>query len=154
MINERIRYKSSRLVTHVFLPLVLILISMKILFNMNNEYIFLNRVLCLCISVLIFIMCIVKIKNRDLGMLKYLGIGCFFIGLIRFWDIEVSHVLFNKQTNIISIQIIIYLELLNIILSMILYYKNSKTSIQWIILSLVLINLYFLFISNINILAM
>lgn len=130
--------------THIFLPLVLILTSMKLIFNMNSEYIFLNRVICLCISVLIFIICIVKIKNRDLGILKYLGIGCFFIGLIRFWDIEVSHVLFNKETNIISIQIIVYLELINIILSMILYYKKSKTSIQWGILSFVLINLYFL----------
>ncbi len=145
MVEERIRYKNGRLMTSMFLPLILIITNMELFFHMTNEYIFLNRVLCLCISGLIFIMCVVKVKNRDLGILKYLGVGCFFIGLIRFWDVEISHININAKVNTMSIEIIIYLEIFNIISSIILYYKNAKVYIQWLILFFTTITLYLIF---------
>ncbi|WP_235829615.1 sensor histidine kinase [Clostridium nigeriense] len=139
--------------SHIFLPAILVLIIIELIFNMTNEYIFINRVLCLSISVLIFIISIVKVKNRDLGILKYLGIGCFFIAIIRFLDIELSHFITDNNIVIAFTQIIVYFEMLNIILSMILYYKNYKERIQWIILFFIMIIISFILKDENNILS-
>ncbi|MGG7058407.1 ATP-binding protein [Clostridium tertium] len=124
MIKGMINYRYRGLMAHMFTPIILVLTMLKIIFNMTEEYIFITRILCLSISVLIFIISIVRVNNKEKGVLKYYGIGCFFISILRFIDIEVSKYIMDISILIIFTQLITYLELLNSILSIYFYYKN------------------------------
>lgn len=132
MNEDKGEYKHKRLMSNIFLMIILILIIIELVLNMTKEYIFINRVLCLSISVLVFIISIVRVENRNLGILKFLGIGYLSIASIRFLDIELSHFISDNMSVITFTQIIVYFEMLNIILSMILYYNNFKEKLQWI----------------------
>ena len=117
-----------------FVIVIIILTIIKFLFNMDNEFTFVARVLCLVIAVLMFIISIVKVNNRELGILKLIGIGCLFIAIVRFIDIEIAYLTTN--ISVIFTLILVYLEFINIISSMIIYYNNYSKKVQWIILLL------------------
>ncbi|MGG7143425.1 ATP-binding protein [Clostridium nigeriense] len=124
MIKGMINYRYRGLMAHMFAPIILVLTILKIIFNMTEEYISITRILCLSISVLIFIISIVKVNNKEKGILRYYGAGCFFISILRFIDIEVSKYIMNINIIMTFTQLITYLELLNSILSIYFYYKN------------------------------
>ncbi|MBP1869285.1 signal transduction histidine kinase [Clostridium tertium] len=127
---------------NVFIPILVMLIIINIVFKMVNEYIFITRLLCFSISILIFIISIVKVNNKDLGLLKYIGVGYFYIAMLRFIDLE-----YLWQEEILGfplsfIGIITYLELINIISSIILYKKRYSPKIQNLVFIIVIPIIY------------
>ncbi|WP_271840407.1 sensor histidine kinase [Clostridium tertium] len=109
---------------------------------MVNEYIFITRLLCFSISILIFIISIVKVNNKDLGLLKYIGVGYFYIAILRFIDLE-----YLWREEILGfpmsfIGIITYLELINIISSIVLYKKRYSPKIQNLVFIIVIPIIY------------
>ena len=148
MINYR--YRGS--MAHIFAPIILVLTILEIIFNMTNEYIFITRILCLSISVLIFIISMVRVNNRDIGALKYYGVGYFFISIIRFVDIEVSNYMVDISSIITFTQLITYLELLNIIFSIYFYYKNYSIKMFSSIFVFTITIIYFMLINKCRVL--
>lgn len=144
MVKERIDYKCKGLMQQTFVLIILILTILKFYYKMDNEFVFIIRILCLSISVLIFLISVIKVNNRDLGILKLIGIGCFFIAAIRFIGIEISYSTIDIEFVISFTQVLIYLEILNIILSMIIYYKKYSEKMQWIIFLLLTPIIYLL----------
>lgn len=127
---------------NVFIPILVMLIIINIVFKMVNEYIFITRLLCFSISILIFIISIVKVNNKDLGLLKYIGVGYFYIAMLRFIDLEY---LWQKEIlgfPLSFIGIITYLELINIISSIILYKKRYSPKIQNLVFIIVIPIIY------------
>ncbi|MDB1968721.1 MAG: HAMP domain-containing sensor histidine kinase [Clostridium sp.] len=127
---------------NVFIPILVMLIIINIVFKMVNEYIFITRLLCFSISILIFIISIVKVNNKDLGLLKYIGVGYFYIAILRFIDLE-----YLWREEILGfpmsfIGIITYLELINIISSIVLYKKRYSPKIQNLVFIIVIPIIY------------
>ncbi len=127
---------------NIFIPILVMLIIINIVFKMINEYIFITRLLCFSISILIFIISIVKVSNKDLGLLKYIGVGYFYIAMLRFIDLE--YLWQNEMLGfpLSFIGIITYLELINIISSIILYKKRYSPKIQNLIFIIVIPIIY------------
>lgn len=127
---------------NIFIPILVMLIIINIVFKMVNEYIFITRLLCFSISILIFIISIVKVSNKDLGLLKYIGVGYFYIAMLRFIDLE--YLWQNEMLGfpLSFIGIITYLELINIISSIILYKKRYSPKIQNLIFIIVIPIIY------------
>lgn len=127
---------------NVFIPILVMLIIINIVFKMVNEYIFITRLLCFSISILIFIISIVKVNNKDLGLLKYIGVGYFYIAMLRFIDLEYlwQEEIFRFPLSFIGI--ITYLELINIISSIILYKKRYSPKIQNLVFIIVIPIIY------------
>ncbi len=127
---------------NIFIPILVMLIIINIVFKMANEYIFITRLLCFSISILIFIISIVKVSNKDLGLLKYIGVGYFYIAMLRFIDLE--YLWQNEMLGfpLSFIGIITYLELINIISSIILYKKRYSPKIQNLIFIIVIPIIY------------
>lgn len=144
MVKERIDYEYKGLMQETFGLVILILTILKFCYKMDNEFVFITRILSLSISVLIFIISVIKVNNRELGILRLIGIGCFFIAVMRFIGIEISYSTTDTQVLTIFTQVLIYLEILNIILSMIIYYKKYSEKIQWIIFLLLTPIIYLL----------
>ncbi|GAA0826403.1 sensor histidine kinase [Clostridium tertium] len=141
MLSEK-NYRRKGLMFNVFIPILVMLIIINIVFKMVNEYIFITRLLCFSISILIFIISIVKVNNKDLGLLKYIGVGYFYIAMLRFIDLE-----YLWQEEILGfplsfIGIITYLELINIISSIILYKKRYSPKIQNLVFIIVIPIIY------------
>lgn len=144
MVKEKRNYEYKGLMSQIFIPIILILTILKLFYNMDNEFVFVIRILCLSIAVLIFIMSVVKVDNRDFGILKLIGIGCFFISILRFVSMEISCLATDTKVIITFTQILIYLELMNIMVSMIIYYKKYPKMVQRIIFLLLTSSIYLL----------
>lgn len=141
MLSEK-NYRRKGLMFNVFIPILVMLIIINIVFKMVNEYIFITRLLCFSISILIFIISIVKVNNKDLGLLKYIGVGYFYIAILRFIDLE-----YLWREEILGfpmsfIGIITYLELINIISSIVLYKKRYSPKIQNLVFIIVIPIIY------------
>lgn len=141
MLSEK-NYRRKGLMFNIFIPILVMLIIINIVFKMVNEYIFITRLLCFSISILIFIISIVKVSNKDLGLLKYIGVGYFYIAMLRFIDLE--YLWQNEMLGfpLSFIGIITYLELINIISSIILYKKRYSPKIQNLIFIIVIPIIY------------
>ncbi|WP_278599976.1 sensor histidine kinase [Clostridium tertium] len=141
MLSEK-NYRRKGLMFNIFIPILVMLIIINIVFKMINEYIFITRLLCFSISILIFIISIVKVSNKDLGLLKYIGVGYFYIAMLRFIDLE--YLWQNEMLGfpLSFIGIITYLELINIISSIILYKKRYSPKIQNLIFIIVIPIIY------------
>ncbi|MBS6500397.1 MAG: HAMP domain-containing histidine kinase [Clostridium sp.] len=141
MLSEK-NYRRKGLMFNIFIPILVMLIIINIVFKMANEYIFITRLLCFSISILIFIISIVKVSNKDLGLLKYIGVGYFYIAMLRFIDLE--YLWQNEMLGfpLSFIGIITYLELINIISSIILYKKRYSPKIQNLIFIIVIPIIY------------
>ena len=139
-----INYRYRGLMAHMLVPIIIILAIIRLIFKMTNEYIFIVRVLYISISMLIFILSIIRINNRDLGLLKYFGIGCLFLSIIGFFNLEVSSFTEDISIIITFAQIMTCLELLNSIFSMYLYYKNYSVKIQMFIFIFATMIVYFI----------
>ncbi|MDV4152790.1 sensor histidine kinase, partial [Clostridium sp. AL.422] len=133
MINEKLHYRNKGIISQISIPIILILTILKYFYNMNNEFIFIIRILSISISVLIFFMSIIKAGNGNLGVLKLIGIGFFPIAILRFSGVDISYIISNYEIVIIFIQILNCIEFSNIILSMIIYNKKYPEKIQWIV---------------------
>lgn len=141
MLSEK-NYRRKGLMFNVFIPILVMLIIINIVFKMVNEYIFITRLLCFSISILIFIISIVKVNNKDLGLLKYIGVGYFYIAILRFIDLEY---LWREEIlgfTMSFIGIITYLELINIISSIVLYKKRYSPKIQNLVFIIVIPIIY------------
>lgn len=126
MTIEKVSYRYKRSVSNILIPMIIILTILSIVFKLKSEYIFIIKTICFAISVMIFIISIIKIGNKDLGILKHIGIGSIFIALIRFIDIE-SNTAINDILIILSYtQVISLRELMNIMLSMFFYEKGKS----------------------------
>ncbi|EEH97390.1 hypothetical protein CSBG_01016 [Clostridium sp. 7_2_43FAA] len=141
MLSEK-NYRRKGLMFNIFIPILVMLIIINIAFKMVNEYIFITRLLCFSISILIFIISIVKVSNKDLGLLKYIGVGYFYIAMLRFIDLE--YLLQDEMLgfHLSFIGLITYLELINIISSIILYKKRYSPKIQNLIFIIVIPIIY------------
>ena len=126
MTSEKVSYRYKRSVSNIFIPMIIILTILSMIFKLESEYIFIIKTICFAISVMIFIISMIKVGKKDLGILKHIGIGGIFIALIRFIDIE-SNTDINDILIILSYtQVISLRELMNIMLSMFFYEKGKS----------------------------
>ena len=126
MTSEKVSYRYKGSVSNIFVPMIIILTILSMVFKLRSEYMFIVKIICFAIAVMIFIISMIKIGNKDLGILKHIGIGSVFIALVRFIDIE-----FNTGINDILIilfysQVINIRELMNIMLSIFFYEKGKS----------------------------
>lgn len=126
MTSEKVRYRYKGSASNIFIPMIIILTILSMVFKLRSEYMFIVKIICFAISVMIFIISVIKVGNKDLGILKHIGIGSIFIALVSFIDIE-----FNTGINDILIilfytQFINLRELINIMLSMFFYEKGKS----------------------------
>ena len=133
MTSEKVIYRYKGSVSNIFIPMIIILTILSMVFNLKSEYMFIIKVICFAISVMIFIISMIKVGNKDLGILKHIGIGSIFIALVRFIDIESSTAINDMSIILSYAQIINLRELINIILSMFFYEKGKSPLWQSII---------------------
>lgn len=126
MTSEKVSYRYKRSVSNIFIPMIIILTILSMVFKLRSEYIFIIKTICFAISVMIFIISIIKIGNKDLGILKHIGIGSIFIALIRFIDIETNTDISDILIILSYTQVISLRELMNIMLSMFFYEKGES----------------------------
>lgn len=136
--------------SNIFIPVVVVLIIINLVFQMTNEYIFISRILCFSVSILIFIISMIKVKNKDSGLLQYIGVGYLYIAIIRFVDLEYIWTVEKTGFSISFVELTIYLELLNIISSIILYKKRYSYKIQNLILIIAIPMIYIFLKSGYN----
>ena len=148
MINGKLKYEYKGLVSQVFIPIIIVLTILKIFCNMNGEFIFVTGVLCLSIATLLFIMSIINVNNREIGSLKLIGKGYFFIAILGFIFVEDVYLLNNIILISTFFQMIIFSSLINIMISIIIYYKNYSETIQWIFFLILIALLLFIIRSD------
>ncbi len=149
MLSEK-KYRHKGLMSNIFIPVLVMLIIINRVFKMSNEYIFIIRLLCFAISILIFILSAVKVNKKDLGLLKYIGVGYFYIAILRFIDLEY---LWQKEKFGLAMSFIGFitcLELINIISSIILYKKRYSPKIQNLIFIIVIPIVYMISLRGFN----
>lgn len=123
----------------LFIPLLII----NMIFTGNYEYAFMTRIVCLSISMLILIISNISIIDRDLGVLKYIGVGYLYIVILRFLDLEKMWVSGEVEISLAFIHIIAYIELFNILISTIFNNRKMKVVYQHLIN---LINIIFIYL--------
>ena len=146
MINYKYEYRNNGITIWVFIPIILVLSVINFAFDMSIEYTFIERVICLVISILICISIKVKKRNKLFVFLKNLGTGYLYITIIRF--IELKYI-WNRSTFEICMnfaQFITYLELLNILLCMLVTGNKISGKVKHFIL-VVNILISYLFVS-------
>lgn len=133
MLNEKINYKHKCLMSRVFIGTLIGLTFINLVFKMTNEFIFIIKMLNFSISILIFIMSIVSVNNKQLKILKYVGIGYFYIAIVRFIDLEYIFSINSMISSLSLFQLITYLEVLNMISSIVLFKKGYSPKVQNIV---------------------
>lgn len=133
MLNEKINYKHKCLMSRVFIGTLIGLTFIDLVFKMTNEFIFIIKMLNFSISILIFIMSIVGVNNKQLKILKYVGIGYFYIAIVRFIDLEYIFSINSMISSLSLFQLITYLEVLNMISSIVLFKKGYSPKVQNIV---------------------
>ncbi|WP_411168158.1 ATP-binding protein [Clostridium sp. MB05] len=138
MLSKKTDYRHKGVMSNIFIPVLLVLTIINLSFEMVDEYAFVTRILCFSISVLIFIISIIKINNKDLGIIRYMGIGYFYIAIVRFIELEQMFNNHKISMTLNFIQLITYLEIINIISSIILFKKKYSPKVQNIVFILVI----------------
>lgn len=133
MLNEKINYKHKCLMSRVFIGTLIGLTCIDLVFKMTDEFIFIIKMLNFSISILIFIMSIVGVNNKQLKILKYVGIGYFYIAIVRFIDLEYIFSINSILGSLSLFQLITYLEVLNMISSIVLFKKGYSPKVQNIV---------------------
>ena len=133
MLNEKINYKHKCLMSRVFIGTLIGLTFIDLVFKMTDEFIFIIKMLNFSISILIFIMSIVGVNNKQLKILKYVGIGYFYIAIVRFIDLEYIFSINSILGSLSLFQLITYLEVLNMISSIVLFKKGYLPKVQNIV---------------------
>lgn len=126
MTSEKVSYRYKGSVSNIFIPMIIVLTILSMVFKLKSEYIFIIKIICFAISVMIFIISMIKIGNKELGILKHIGIGSIFIALVRFIDIELHSEINDVLVILFYAQAISVRELMNIVLSM-FFYEKGKT---------------------------
>ncbi|WP_294186946.1 HAMP domain-containing sensor histidine kinase [uncultured Clostridium sp.] len=142
MIKGILKHEYKGLMYQVFIPIIIGLTILRIFYNIDNEFIFVTGVLCLSISILLFVMSMIKVSNKEFESLKLIGKGYFFIAIVGFIFIVDTNSLYNINLISTFFQMLIFLDLINIIISTIIYRKNYSEIIQFIFFFVVLILLF------------
>lgn len=150
MIKEKLRYSYKGLMSQVFVPIIIVLTILKIFYNMDNEFIFVTGILCLSITVLLFTMSMVKVDNEEVGSLKLIGRGYFFIAILGFVFGEDAYLINNINLSTTFFQILIFLTLINILVSIIIYYRKYSSMIHWVLFLLLIPLMFFIMKSQCN----
>lgn len=140
MNQDKLNYKYNSLMKYIFLPIVLSIIGLDLIFKVTEEYLFLIKIICLILNFLIFVMVLIKIENKEWKALKYIGLGNFLIFIIRFINLELFKFEFNLTENIKNNMLIIIIELINIYLGLLIYRKRfNKNNIVNLLINLLTI---------------
>ncbi|MDU5107171.1 HAMP domain-containing sensor histidine kinase [Clostridium sp.] len=150
MIKEKLRYSYKGLMSQVFVPIIIVLTIIKNFYNMDNEFIFVTGILCLSITVLLFTMSMIKVDNEEVGSLKLIGRGYFFIAILGFVFGEDAYLINNINLSTTFFQILIFLTLINILVSIIIYYRKYSSMIHWAFLLLLIPLMFFIMKSQCN----
>ncbi|WP_156625604.1 sensor histidine kinase [Clostridium tertium] len=126
MTSEKVSYRYKGSVSNIFVPMIIILTILSMVFKLRSEYMFIVKIICFAIAVMIFIISMIKIGNKDLGILKHIGIGSVFIALVRFIDIEFYTGINDILIILFYSQVINIRELMNIMLSIFFYEKGKS----------------------------
>lgn len=149
MINYKYVYRNNGITIWVFIPIILVLSVINFAFEMSIGYKFIERIICLVISILMCISIKVKNRNKVILFLKNLGSGYLYIAILRF--IELKYI-WNKtafEINMNFNQFITYLELLNVLLCMLVSCNKISEKIKQFLLAItVLILGFILFFPN------
>ena len=133
-------YRTKGAILMLFIPLLII----NSIFTKNYEYAFVTRIICLSISILILIISNLPVKNRDLGIIKYIGVGYFYIVILRFLDLEKMWISGQVTLYVNFTYITAYIELFNILISMIFYNLKKKIVYKYLINLINIFSIYIL----------
>lgn len=134
MINYKYIYRNNGIMVWVFISIIFLLSIINFAFEVSIEYNFIERVICLVISILMCISIKVKNRNKFFGFLKSLGTGYIYIAILRFIELKYF---WNQNFFEISLsfnQFITYLELLNILLCMLISCNKISEKIKQFIM--------------------
>lgn len=150
MNKEKLRYSYKGLMSQVFVPIIIVLTILKVFYNMDNEFIFVTGILCLSITVVLFTMSMIKVNNEEIGSLKLIGRGYFFIAILGFVFGEDAYLINNINLSTTFFQILIFLTLINILVSIIIYCGKYSSMIQWMFFLLLIPLMFFIMKSQCN----
>ena len=109
MVKRNLKYEYKGVMFQIFIPIILVITIINFFYNMHNEFIFITEVLCLLVAILLFLISIIKIKNKELESLKLIGRGYFLICILSFIFIQKSQSLTEVNIEIMLLQILIFL---------------------------------------------
>lgn len=143
MFSKKKNPRYNSLTYNMFVPISIVLTITSVLFQAMEEYVFILRIICFSISFVIFIMSIIKITDKDLGIFKYIGIGYFYISILGFASLKIFEPKENDLVTLIMHDTINYLYMINIIIGMVFYKNNYSKKIQNVVLILIIPILFF-----------
>ncbi|MBX7368672.1 sensor histidine kinase [Clostridium chauvoei] len=106
---------------------IICIIGLSIFSSEIYRYNFNINILCIIIAILIFFMSNIKKSRKDLGFIKYIGIGFFYITLLLILRLNYVVDMSNKLSCILINILLSYFESVVLLLALILDKKNSST---------------------------
>ena len=147
MVKRNLEFGYKGVMSQIFIPIILFITIINFFYNMHNEFVFITEIICLSLAILLFTISIIKIKNKELGNLKLIGRGYFFICIISFVFLQKSQWIIEINIELMLLQILIFLGFINIIISTIIYSKNYSEKSHWVFF-LVILQLILLITKN------
>ena len=142
MLEIKDNYKKNAQKIHLFFAVIVIFVALKNIFDFKSELLFISKLTSLCMSIIIYIISKVKIDDKELSNINYIGLAFLYISIGRFLELEsISQIYINKK-NVDFYQLVSYLEIVNIISAFILFKFKCSSKVQHIVYNVNLIVLY------------
>ena len=138
MNSENINYEYKGFIYKIFIVGMIILTILKLFYSSNSEFIFTSEIICFLISISVFLVSILRINKRDVGILKLVGVGYLFIAILKIISTQTLFI-YNNDLIIIFNLLVIYIQLMNLCVSVIVYKAKLPIIIHWIFFFLILV---------------
>ncbi|WP_300384078.1 HAMP domain-containing sensor histidine kinase [Clostridium sp.] len=126
----------------IFLIIIIISFILKKVFDSKSEIIFISKLISLCISIIIYIISRIKINDKRMNNIKYIGVAFLYISIGRFFDLENISGIYINKINVDFFQLISYLEFINVMVAFISFKFKISTKVQHIVYNIILIILF------------
>lgn len=142
MLEIKDEYSGKVKSIYFFFIIAIISLTLEKSFNIKSEIIFILNLILLSMAIIIFLISRVKIKNKRINNLNYIGLAFLYISIGRFLDLENINQIYTNRKNVDFFQLISYLEIINIIAAFILFKFKASNKVQHITYNLILIILF------------
>lgn len=128
-----------------FFFIIIISFTLVKIFDIKSEIVFISKLILLSMAIIIFLISRIRIKSKkinNINYIKYIGLAFLYISIGRFLDLENINPNYINKKNIDFFQLISYLEIINIIVSFILFKFKASAKVQHLVYNLILIILF------------
>lgn len=144
MLEIKEDYKGKVKNIYIFFIVIIISFALVKVFDNKDEILFLLKLTSLCMTIIIFLISRVKIEDKEVNNINYIGLAFIYISIGKFLELEnISQIYINRK-SIDFFQLVSYLEIINIIAAFILFKFKASTKVQHIVYNLILIILFHL----------